>query len=103
MKGRSPNRPRGVGVGWGRGGSEETSAGDSARSSVGCSECVAIENKFLKQFISSWRRNNQQYEVAEEGGHVLRPQPSGLCQGQWAEQTVPGAPAPRMEAPVGPV
>lgn len=49
MKGRSPNRPRGVGVGWGRGGSEETGAGDSARSSAGCAECVAIENKFLKQ------------------------------------------------------
>lgn len=41
MKGRSLNRPRGVGVGLeGAGvGSEETGAGDSALSSVGCSKC----------------------------------------------------------------
>lgn len=51
MKGRSPNRPQGVGVGWGRWwwGSEERGAGDSACGRGTQQLAVVRENKFLKQ------------------------------------------------------
>lgn len=55
------------------------------------------------RFISWWRRNNQQREVAEEGGHAPRPQPSGLCQGQRAERTgFQGHLLPGWRPPVAP-
>lgn len=79
MKGRSPNKPQGVRVGGELGGcakggwrSEETGAGDSA-----CSLWDALlseKTNSSSRFISLWRRDNQQPEVAAEGDHVVWPQ-----------------------------
>lgn len=63
-------------------GSEETRTGDSAHCSVGMQCVLPSKTNSSSRFISLWRRNNQQDEVSEKGGHVLLPKPRGLCQGQ---------------------
>ena len=93
-----PKQATGCGGGMGvrvGAGSEETNTGDSA-CRLWDAALLSEKTNSSSRFISLWRRDNQQHEVAEEGGHVLRPQPDSLCQGQPGEaDRVPGEPGSR--------